>query len=637
MHGIIFTNRLRINNYQKNEIMNWLVFKNILLYCAMIMTLSYCSSTKLEEALEASGENRPELERVLKHYSDNNDSLKLRAAKFLIENMPGHYTIRGEKIDKYRETIDKDSCSYFYKKVLDMCLSHFVESEENSWEEEDITHIKSDYLIRHIDLCFELLYRYSWLDMIAFDDFLEYVLPYRFENERLDLWRDSLHVYDNNMPSGRVGDYFHNSCSGLVARFKLKESTKSNTQIRKSLLQLNSMGDCYLNAHYNMFEQRSLGIPSLVDFVLFYTNRNGYHYWSNEPSVLFNKTYLDLVFDRRPGKIYRKTYSKNEIVKPVHDEYIPPFFTDPFIKDVTNLYCPTARIDVDANKSIHEAPYHAYLCVFNNLSWKPIAASNIKHRVANFPRISKHTVYLPVYYKNNGDEQVYNYPFILNYKGEQEYLIPDTIKRQRLHLIRKNPDKTNSLPYYMNKLKKCIVEASINKAFIKADTVFKFAQANHEYLIDVVNCLENKTYTYYKISTPEQAHVAEIYFYDEHGDKLSGDIIANQYDVMSDGDPLTFAVINEFNPLIVKFDHPVKISRIICLPRSDGNGIYPDNTYELLYFDLDGWRSLGMKKADDFYLEYNNVPSNALYWLRNWTTGVEERIFTYYNNIQLFW
>ena len=40
---------------------------------------------QLNEALKFAGENRSELEKVLKHYE--NDSLKLKAAKFLIENM----------------------------------------------------------------------------------------------------------------------------------------------------------------------------------------------------------------------------------------------------------------------------------------------------------------------------------------------------------------------------------------------------------------------------------------------------------------------------------------------------------------------------------------------------------------------
>jgi hypothetical protein len=46
----------------------------------------------LELALSMAGANRPELEKVLAHYSaDAADSLKYRAACFLIENMIYHY------------------------------------------------------------------------------------------------------------------------------------------------------------------------------------------------------------------------------------------------------------------------------------------------------------------------------------------------------------------------------------------------------------------------------------------------------------------------------------------------------------------------------------------------------------------
>ena len=39
------------------------------------------------------GKNRRELEKILKHYGKNpSDSLKLRAAEFLIVNMPGKYS-----------------------------------------------------------------------------------------------------------------------------------------------------------------------------------------------------------------------------------------------------------------------------------------------------------------------------------------------------------------------------------------------------------------------------------------------------------------------------------------------------------------------------------------------------------------
>ena len=54
-----------------------------------------------------SGENRGELEQVLAHYShDPADSLKLKAAKFLIANMPGHYSYYGPSLDAYRSSVD---------------------------------------------------------------------------------------------------------------------------------------------------------------------------------------------------------------------------------------------------------------------------------------------------------------------------------------------------------------------------------------------------------------------------------------------------------------------------------------------------------------------------------------------------
>lgn len=89
--------------------------------------------------------------------------------------------------------------------------------------------------------------------------------------------------------------------------------------------------------------------------------------------------------------------------------------------------------------------------------------------------------------------------------------------------------------------------------------------------------------------------------------------------------------------MVIDFKSPVNIAQIMCLPRGDGNGIYPENKYELFYHDLNGWQSLGRKTATTCYLEYDNVPKGALLWLRNHTTGVEERIFTYQNHKIKFW
>lgn len=54
----------------------------------------------LEEALEMAGDNRGELEKVLNHYSDEPERLK--AAQWLISNMPLHHTKSGPELAKYR-------------------------------------------------------------------------------------------------------------------------------------------------------------------------------------------------------------------------------------------------------------------------------------------------------------------------------------------------------------------------------------------------------------------------------------------------------------------------------------------------------------------------------------------------------
>jgi len=81
-----------------------------------------------------------------------------------------------------------------------------------------------------------------------------------------------------------------------------------------------------------------------------------------------------------------------------------------------------------------------------------------------------------------------------------------------------------------------------------------------------------------------------------------------------------------------------KIKKIRFIPVNDGNNIAPGDHYELFYFNADnGWTSCGNKIADSFELVFDDVPSGALYLLRNHTRGVEERIFTYENGEQVWW
>ena len=133
-----------------------------LLYCIYIFCVLFSCKPEnkaLEVALRFAGDNRAELEKVLQHYSKNPaDSLKLRAAIFLIENMPGHYTLEGDVINRYREKIYEDTTSsYFNKKILEISLCSMEWIRDVSCKVEDLKTVKADFLIRHIDRSFECM------------------------------------------------------------------------------------------------------------------------------------------------------------------------------------------------------------------------------------------------------------------------------------------------------------------------------------------------------------------------------------------------------------------------------------------------------------------------------------------------
>ena len=71
-------------------------------------------------------------------------------------------------------------------------------------------------------------------------------------------------------------------------------------------------------------------------------------------------------------------------------------------------------------------------------------------------------------------------------------------------------------------------------------------------------------------------------------------------------------------------------------PEDETNNIFKGNEYELFYWE-GKWKSMGIQTATSNKLYYYNVPSNALYWVRDITVGKQERIFTYENNQQVWW
>ena len=157
----------------------------------IIVGCSACRPSVLESALERAGENRIELERVLRHYSEEDkDSLKWEAARFLIENMPGHLSIGGDSIGPYYAALNavfSNDTLRNWQDSLDKIHEYY---KSGLRVQEDIKVIKSGFLIANIDSAFRVWREKPWASHVGFDDFCEYILPYTVgQYQPLEDWR----------------------------------------------------------------------------------------------------------------------------------------------------------------------------------------------------------------------------------------------------------------------------------------------------------------------------------------------------------------------------------------------------------------------------------------------------------------
>lgn len=609
------------------KIINWIYL--------FLFTACHQPDTPLNFVLQYSGENRPELEKVLRHYSQNpGDSLKLQAAIFLIENMPGHYNPESPILKKYWKKVDTiKSVPYYQKKILQMIPYDYLRFKPQMKYKEDIKHIRADFLIHNIDQAFRQWKSYPWLESIGFDTFKEYLLPYRIANEPLDYWRDSLSPF---LP--KIQDHLLHFHTKGYSLHDIQQNCYLPIPNFNALIPDHGLKDfkfeCTAHSKLDLFVSRIIGIPSTIDFIPHYADRNGCHEWTTAIDPNQKSAYIFQTQIYKAAKIYRRTFSHHPVALPAKEEYIPPLFKDPFKTDVTGLYLHTAAVSL----KVPQGTTNTYLAVFNNLQWKPVAWSKAHKGQAIFEELGKDIVYLPVQYRQDAKEYPLAPPFILCKNGKMHPLIPHKDSLIKISLNRKYPNL--SIHHNWNEeLIGCWFEASDDKDFRKADTIYQIIKpTSSEYQIISTDTIPAKRYWRFVNPYSWARQLAELQFKDIHDRPIQGKIIGMDSlstIALSDSNPLT--VCNVPSWVGMDFGQAVTLSEIRFLGHNDANGIYPGNTYELLYYSFpEGWISLDLQTARDYKLEYE-VPANALYWLRNRTTGWEERIFTWENGQVRFW
>ncbi|MFR0677008.1 hypothetical protein [Dysgonomonas mossii] len=649
-------------------------------YLAIIISIYLClscakHSSNLTNSLELAIDNRVELEKVLSHYSkDEKDSLKYKAAVFLIENMSYNYSFYGVQLDSYYRKLDSVQMipQVDYSQVRTFYYSIFQNQNifNNLQKREDLKFMQAEYLIKNIDQAFKY-WQTSNTEHLSFDEFCEYILPYRIGNEPLEDWRHDYSDFFKDIIKETSNKECDTDSLLLEICMKMSSLYKAHSyynpifvpDIKPSSLRYIKIGPCQNYVNLFVYFARAFGIPVSIDFTPQWANNAMGHEWA---AIHAKNKILDFVpgEENKPGKhlskfdfslvkVYRRTYSSlNRSLNKSSSNHkdIPPFFLNTKIIDVTKEYIPVIDISITNLCPFFKQEEFGYLSVFNNKDWVAVDQAQNCNEMLTFKNVGYPSVFLPVSFRD-GIYTAIQYPVLIDKNKNIRYLKPNVEKNEKIVLKRKYKD--NAPQEWVKEMKGGFFELSNNQNFYKSQKIDIpcILECNYQRLA----LGDEHEYKYIRYIPPKggRGAIAEISILDSDSNYIEGTVIGTYplrwndsifaMEKAFDRNPLSYAAYGPDQPLEavwigLKFNKSSKVKQIEFLPRNDDNFIKDEEVYELFYWD-NKWislgRQVGSKKKQ--YLEYFNAPSNALFLLKNQTKGKEERIFTYEEEKQVWW
>lgn len=625
----------------------------------IISTMVFCTDEidKIDSVLEMAGNNRDEMEKVLQFYSDEKDSLKLKAAQFLIVNMRHKTFIEVTALNEWEKllafsrnlVLDKQAPGLIRHKIdsiqKSLGLSHAVRK--------DIELITAEELIQNIELAFKV-WPQDWNRQLDFGEFCNFILPYKSKHEPYDI-EFRKQFFDKNISetsyftslelAEKFGE-FPDSC----IYFKLMPFEQGIDDISASLT-----ADCVDQANFGASKGRALGLPLVIDWSI-WPNGRGTHFWNslvyNNDSVLYADKHFfwgkptDFQTLRKVAKVFRYSFGRTG---PGHSdiESIPMparYLYDPHTEDVTNQYIRTVSFSIPVKlNGLDLRDRIAYLCIFNNNKWRPIAKSTIgPENICDFEDMGPNVLYS--IFMGQGKKLVPVSPgFTVDESGKVTMFTPVSDSRESVVLIRK-AKATQRVHDFGASLYDTSIELSNDPYFEKTRQVFVYKDTILAPLSNTLNVIGKFRYARIRSEIGRAFELSEIRFRSGSKDLnmnvvLPKNVFNENTSSLNDQDPLSYYTTSYDNLaswIGFDFGKPRLITEVTITPRTDMNYIVPDNLYELLYWDY-SWHSLGEKTATENSIQFDSVPRDAILWLRNRTEGVEEDLFYYMNGEQLFW
>ena len=520
-------------------------------FLSVALVLAGCtaldSDNRLEEALIIADSNRTEMEKVLNHYEK--DSKKMEAAKFLIRNMPGHYSYADTAIIvRYSHSIDsileamKDSSFNSIRESLNSCAKRL--DLPNLKKCQDIKTMSSAYLIRNIDEAFDSWQNGLWAKHISFDDFCEFMLPYKVEElQLLDDWRVRMSKFHSEtLRDLSRCDIYRNSTleatRQLIRNYKKYMQPHIDNDMKYSTMKWETrakipFGTCDFFSYNSLASLRSNGIPVIADFTPHWACRrlghtwnvliseNGYHYPFDAAGALPGDSYR---LSEKLAKAYRHTYAINEELVELNnsEKNVPSIFKTIFIKDVTVDYIKTVNATIKSSEIPKDRKF-AFLAIFGDRDWTPIGYGKVNGQKVLYENIGKNSLYMPYCYSDSGKINPLGVPFVITLSGKMKEVKVNTKKTINMILKRKYP----SLEYsssFLNRLDSCEFQASNDIEFKNYRMINRISECyGVGYNVEVSDSVPAYRYWRFFSTKPEtHANVAEIYFFDAFRKKDKG-------------------------------------------------------------------------------------------------------------------
>lgn len=277
---------------------------------------------------------------------------------------------------------------------------------------------------------------------LSFEEFCEYLLPYRAGAERLCDFTDIVRtkytqvLIDSNTKNPIAAACIINDDMKAWIKFDLRSHALLSEPSALELMR-DSLGSCRTMAELFVQIMRTMGIPSAIDECPVWAHRNSGHEWTAvrdidgawkpfEPAEFNPDGFRAVSENTKTPKIYRRTFSfNNEFSPQISPSDIPSTFRYTNRVDVTHEYVTTSNISIAPEINHDKSNGILYLAVFNTNHWIPVAWSKIENGIANFKNVGNNDIiYLPVFYRN-GNVIPSGTPFILSRDSERVAIVPD--------------------------------------------------------------------------------------------------------------------------------------------------------------------------------------------------------------------